>query len=121
MMKVKNHGAWNQTVLLNANTPYGKQCVDFALRLADGIEFVMDADGPLPRTIEQVLAESGKSHILIADTEGITPFQMGAAAQILSYAWEYGHQLMTWWIEADPTEEMLAGIGMGTTCEPNDG
>lgn len=120
-MKVKDQAAWDQTVLLNDPIPYGKQCVDFALRLADGIEFVMDTDGPLPSTIEQVLTEAGREHIKIADTEGITPFQMGAAVQILSYAWEYGHQLMTWWIEADPTEEMLVGFGMGTTCGPNGG
>lgn len=120
-MKVKDQEAWDQTVLLNSTTPYGKQCVDFALRLADGIEFVMDSDGPLPSTIEQVLTECGKEHIKIADTEGITPFQMGAAAQILTYAWEYGHQLMAWWIDADPTDELLAGFGLGTTLEPNDG
>ncbi len=68
--------------------PYGGAVIDYTEAWADLMEAKLD-DG---KKLEGIAGET--SHT--ADTNGITGFQYGCAAQALSYYWIHGEQLRHW-------------------------
>lgn len=79
--------SFDKWVAIN-DDPYGKACVDYAIRWANLMEQHMAAGAKL-----EDIADND-SHA--ADTEGITGFMYGAACGGLAKFWIHGDQLRRW-------------------------
>lgn len=86
-MQVNDQLRWKNVVEIN-DDPYGKACVDFAIRWAD----LMELQIALGKTVEQVAKETSHE----ANTDGITGFMYGCAVEMLSEFWVRGEELRRW-------------------------
>ena len=88
-MQIKNDKKQEYQDWYNKNLdPYGHACFVYAENWASMMEDKIQNGFNLEDIAEQT------SHD--ADTEGITGFMYGMAAQILAYCWVYGEQLRRW-------------------------
>ena len=85
---LKRKEAWKQFVLINKDSPYGMAAIDFAERWARMMQLEI-ASG-------KTVAEAAEITQYEANTDGITGFQFGAAASMLSRCWKYGDDLRRW-------------------------
>ena len=72
---------------------YGKACLKYAERWVELLEKEIENSN---NKINEVIKEHAEKYSHEADTEGITGFMYGMAANILSQIWEYGEELRKW-------------------------
>ena len=71
---------------------YSRACFTYAERWAEMLENEIDKTGD----VRKAIIDNAKRLSHEADTEGITGFMYGCAANILSQCWKYGEELRKW-------------------------
>ena len=86
-MKIADQKLWKKGKANNTSS-YGAEIYRYAEAWADLMESRMDGG----EVLEDIAGETAHE----ADTDGITGFMYGAAANILSWGWVHGDRLRRW-------------------------